>query len=168
MASSPYKILFVCWGNICRSPTAEAILRARVAEAGLEGVIEVDSAGTSSEHTGQPPDGRAIAEARRRGVDMRSLRARRVSPEDWERFDLILVADDSVERALLRQAPHDAPTEKLARFTAFGDGNGAALPDEVPDPWYDGPAQFTKAFDLLAAAATGVLTHAQTQVAARD
>jgi protein-tyrosine phosphatase len=154
--------------NTPPTPPGAARPRARGAAAGLEGLIEVDSAGTSSEHTGQPPDGRAIAEARRRGVDMRSLRARRVRPDDWERFDLILVADDSVERALLRQAPRDAPTEKLARFTAFGDGNAGALPDEVPDPWYDGPAQFTEAFDLLAAASSGVLTHAQTQIAARD
>jgi protein-tyrosine phosphatase len=160
----PYRILFVCWGNICRSPTAEAILRARLAEAGLDGRVEVDSAGTSSEHAGQPADGRAIAEARRRGIDMRSLRARRVDRDDWERFDLILVADDFVERALLRQAPAGAPTGKLARFTAFGEG----LPHEVPDPWYDGPQQFTEAFDLLDQACTGIVAHVQSQLAARD
>jgi low molecular weight protein-tyrosine phosphatase len=165
---TPYRILFVCWGNICRSPTAEAILRARIADAGLDDLVEVDSAGTSSEHSGQPADGRAIAEARRRGVDMRSLRARRVRPDDWDSFDLILVADDFVERALLRQAPPDAPTGKLARFTAFGDGAGGTLPDEVPDPWYDGPQQFVEAFDLLDAATTGILAHVRQQITAHD
>lgn len=162
--AAPYRILFVCWGNICRSPTAEAILRARVTEAGLDGLIEVDSAGTSSEHTGQPADGRAIAEARRRGTDMRDLRARRVHPSDWDDFDLILVADDTVERSLLRQAPRNAPAEKLARFTEFADD----LPDEVPDPWYDGPQQFAETFDLLDAAVTSILAHVQNQLATRD
>src|SRR5690554_6650878 len=82
----PFRILFVCWGNICRSPTAEGIMRRLVADAGLEGVIEVDSAGTSDEHAGSPPDRRALAEADARGLDLRDLRARRIRPEDWERF----------------------------------------------------------------------------------
>jgi protein-tyrosine-phosphatase len=86
-------VLFVCWGNICRSPIAEAVMRRVVDEAGLATFVEVDSAGTSAEHAGEAPDRRAIAEADRRGLDLRPFRARKVRADDWERFDLLLVAD---------------------------------------------------------------------------
>lgn len=164
----PYRVLFVCWGNICRSPTAEAIFRHLVDEQGLDGLIEADSAGVSSEHAGSPPDRRASAEARRRGLDLTDLRARRVRPDDWSRFDLLLVADTAVERALLRQASRAADRAKVARITAFvdsdGEGDGIPVPDEVPDPYYGGAEGFREVFDLLEAACAGVLRHAVSQL----
>ena len=160
----PYRVLFVCWGNICRSPTAEALLRRDVRAAGVEDRVEVDSAGVSAEHGGSPPDRRSQAEARRRGLDMGGLRARRVAPADWERFDLLLVTDDTVERSLLRHAPGDADLTKVRRITDFvaADGRFAADCDacEVPDPYYGGKDGFRHVFDLLEEASANVLTHA--------
>jgi protein-tyrosine phosphatase len=157
----PFRILFVCWGNICRSPTAEGIMRRLVDEAGLTGAIEIDSAGTSDEHAGCLPDRRALAEADARGIDLREQRARRVRPEDWERFDLLLVADATVERRLLRQAPDEAARAKVRRMTAFG-------PDvhvlDVPDPYYGGPDGFQQVYDLLERACAGLLDHVRAQL----
>ncbi len=152
----PTRVLFVCWGNICRSPTAEALMRRVVDEAGLGGVVEVDSAGTSAEHAGDAPDRRAVAEADRRGLDLRPLRARRVRPDDWERYDLLLVADGAVERALLRHAPDDAARARVHRMTAFGPD--AAVHD-VPDPYYGGPDGFGQVYDLLERACRGLVDH---------
>jgi protein-tyrosine phosphatase len=164
---APYRILFVCWGNICRSPTAEAILRRQVQEAGLARLIEVDSAGISDEHAGSTPDRRARAEAARRGLDLGDQRARRVRRDDWDRFDLLLVADAPVERILLRQAPSAGARRKVARITAFAPAEraagGAALPDEVPDPYYGGADGFSRVFDLLEEACAGILDHARRQ-----
>ncbi len=152
----PTRVLFVCWGNICRSPTAEALMRRVVDEAGLGGVVEVDSAGTSAEHAGDAPDRRAVAEADRRGLDLRPQRARRVRPDDWERYDLLLVADGAVERALLRHAPDDAARARVHRMTAFGPD--AAVHD-VPDPYYGGPDGFGQVYDLLERACRGLVDH---------
>jgi protein-tyrosine phosphatase len=154
--SATTRVLFVCWGNICRSPTAEAVMRHVLDEAGLDGVVEVDSAGTSDEHAGDTPDRRAVAEAARRGLDLGSLRARRVRPDDWERHDLLLVADGMVERALLRQAPDAAARAKVHRMTAFGPD---AHQDEVPDPYYGGPDGFAQVYDLLERACRGLVDH---------
>jgi low molecular weight protein-tyrosine phosphatase len=152
---TPVRVLFVCWGNICRSPTAEAVMRRLVDEAGLAGAVEVDSAGTSSEHVGSPPDRRAVAEADRRGLDLRALRARKVTRDDWRRFDLLLVADAMVERNLLRTAPDGAARAKVHRMTDFGPDAG--LLDEVPDPYYGGADGFAQAFDVLDRACRGLL-----------
>jgi protein-tyrosine phosphatase len=149
-------VLFVCWGNICRSPTAEAVMQRTLDEQGLSDLIEVDSAGTSAEHAGDPPDRRAVAEAAARGLDLRALRARKVRPDDWDRFDLLLVADAAVERSLLRQAPDGAARAKVHRITAFAPDAGL---DEVPDPYYGGPDGFTAVFDLLEDACRGLVDH---------
>ncbi|MBN2623723.1 MAG: low molecular weight phosphotyrosine protein phosphatase [Acidimicrobiales bacterium] len=150
------RVLFVCWGNICRSPTAEAVMRRVVDDAGLGAVVEIDSAGTSGEHAGDPPDRRAIAEADRRGLDLRHLRARRVRPDDWQRFDLLLVADDMVERALLRDVPDDGARAKVHRMTAFGPDAHIA---DVPDPYYGGSDGFERAYELLERACHGLVEH---------
>jgi low molecular weight protein-tyrosine phosphatase len=151
------RILFVCWGNICRSPTAEGIMRSLVEAEGLSGDVEVDSAGTSSEHQGERPDRRAIAEAAARGIDIRGQRARKVRPDDWERFDLLLTADEHVERRLLRMAPDEASRARVHRMTAFGPDAGTI--DEVPDPYYGGPDGFAHVYDVLSRACAGLLDH---------
>jgi protein-tyrosine phosphatase len=156
----------VCWGNICRSPTAEGIMR-RVAElAGLSHLVEIDSAGTSGEHEGDRPDRRAMAEAASRGVDLGRQRARRVRRADWDGFDLLLVADGTVERALLRQAPDTAARAKVHRMTAFGPDGGVV--DDVPDPYYGGPDGFSQVYDLLERACAGLLDHVRAGVADGD
>jgi protein-tyrosine phosphatase len=153
---TPVRVLFVCWGNICRSPTAEAVMRRLVDEAGLATSVVLDSAGTSSEHAGSPPDRRATAEAARRGLDIRGLRARKVRPDDWDRFDLLLVADAMVERNLLRTAPDEAARAKVHRMTDFGPDAGRL--DEVPDPYYGGADGFALVYDVLERACRGLLS----------
>jgi protein-tyrosine phosphatase len=165
--TAPFRVLFVCWGNICRSPTAEGIFRRCVDEADLADRIEVDSAGTSDEHTGSPPDRRAQAEARKRGIDIGDQRARRVRRDDWERFDLLLVADPTVEQRLLRQAPRGAPVEKVEHITAFvGADHPGGVPDEVPDPYYGGDEGFREVYDILESACAGILDRARSHLAA--
>lgn len=142
--SEPIRVLMVCWGNICRAPTAEGILRKLASERGL--AIEVDSAGTSDEHRGDRPHFRAIAEARRRGVDLENLRARQIRLSDYSNFDLILTADQMVDRLVRSQAP-PASRARIMRMTEF-------MPDferfpEVPDPYYGTEADYTLMFDLL-------------------
>lgn len=154
---TPVRVLFVCWGNICRSPTAEGIMRRLIADAGLDGLIEVESAGASNEHVGEPPDRRSLAEADARGIDLRGIRARKVRAEDWARFDLILVADELVEGVLLSEAPDDAARAKLHRMTAFGPH--AKTVHEVPDPYYGGPDGFEQVYDVLEHACVGVVDH---------
>lgn len=134
----------VCWGNICRSPTAEGILRGLADQRGL--AVEVDSAGTSDEHRGSPPDRRAIAEAARRGIDISGQRSRQIRDTDFDDFDLILTADEMVDRRVRRQAPSGARA-RIMRMTE-------SLPDfddfpEVPDPYYGNAADYREVYDLL-------------------
>jgi len=148
-------VLFVCTGNICRSPTAEGILRKRVAESGLAELIVVDSAGTHGYHVGQPPDARTQAAALRRGYDLSRLRARRVAPEDFQRFDLLLAMDREHERLLGRLAP-PATGHKIGLVMSYA---RRSVHDEVPDPYYGGPGGFELVLDLLEDAAEGLLEH---------
>jgi protein-tyrosine phosphatase len=149
------RILFVCLGNICRSPTAEGVLRTLAAREAPELPIEVDSAGTAAYHAGEPPDPRTREAAARRGYDLGALRARIVEPRDFERFDLILAMDRENLRTLQRRAPAGAH-ERLRLFLEFAPEPG---PPEVPDPYYGGPNGFEEVLDLVEAAARGLIAH---------
>jgi protein-tyrosine phosphatase len=129
----------VCLGNICRSPTAEAVLRSKLEAAGLGKRIEVDSAGTGSWHIGSPPDGRSQRHAARRGYDLAALRARQVSEVDFHRFDLILAMDHDNLSDLQRLAPQ-APSRAEVRL--FGE-------QAVPDPYTGSAAGFERVLDLV-------------------
>jgi protein-tyrosine phosphatase len=152
-------VLFVCLGNICRSPTAEGVLRARLAEAGLADRVHVDSAGTGSWHVGNPPDPRAVAAAADRGFDLTALRARQVTREDLDRFDYVLAMDGSNLRDLERLAPGRA-----RRFLEFADGAQAS---DVPDPYYGDGDGFARVLDLVEAAADGLLEEIRARVEGR-
>jgi protein-tyrosine phosphatase len=146
----------VCMGNICRSPTAEAVLRHRLARAGV-GDIEVDSAGTHAGHIGHQPDDRAIAHAGRRGYDLTGLRARRVRAEDFVHFDLLIGMDDDNLAALRELCPEGA-AHKLVRLLDFAPDAGVA---QVPDPYYGGPGGFERVLDLVEAGCDGLLQYLQ-------
>ena len=136
-AGQPRRVLLVCMGNICRSPTAEEVLRVKVRQAGL--TIEFDSAGTENYHIGEPPDPRSVSHAKARGYDLSTLRARQVHAEDFRTFDLILAADELNLRELRRRCP----VEEHARLQLFlGD---VAL----PDPYYGESDDFEKVLDLV-------------------
>jgi protein-tyrosine phosphatase len=147
-------VLFVCTGNICRSPTAEGVFKHCVEKAGLAARITSDSAGTHDYHVGEPPDPRTQAAARRRGYELGELRARRVRRDDFERFDYVLAMDEANLRQLERICPQQH-AHKLKLFLEFGDG----APREVPDPYYGDPDGFERVLDLVERAAQGLLRH---------
>jgi protein-tyrosine phosphatase len=146
-------VLFVCTGNICRSPTAEGVLRALVEARGLADAVRVDSAGTHGYHVGEPPDPRAIAAARRRGIDLSELRARRVSRKDFERFDLIVAMDRGHHGLLLGLCP-DGQADKLRLFMEYVPEHGLA---DVPDPYYGDAADFERVLDIVGPGAAAIL-----------
>ena len=147
------RILLVCMGNICRSPTAEGVLRTLVALEGLDHRFELDSAGTHGYHEGEPPDTRTQMAAARRGYDLSRLRARQVRESDFIRFDLILAGDRN-HGALLRRACPPEYREKVGLFLDYAEGIDI---DEVPDPYYGGAEGFERVLDLVEAAARGVI-----------
>ena len=149
------RLLFVCLGNICRSPTAEGVLRTLAAREAPELAIEVDSAGTAAYHAGEAPDPRTRQAAARRGYDLTALRARIVEPGDFERFDLIVAMDRENLRELRQRAPAGAH-ERLRLFLEFAPQAG---PEDVPDPYYGGPNGFEEVLDLVEAATRGLLAH---------
>lgn len=141
----PYSVLFVCTGNICRSPTAEAMFRHAIAQAGLEGQFRHDSAGVASHHVGQGPDPRSQRVLKRAGIDMSDLRARNVRASDYYDFDLILAMDRSHLQALERDKPADA-TATLALYLPYAEIAG---PSEVPDPYYGDESDFLQVLELI-------------------
>jgi protein-tyrosine phosphatase len=149
------RVLFVCMGNICRSPTAEGVFRKVLAERAPELDVEIDSAGTHGYHAGAAPDPRACRAAERRGVDLKSLRARRVTEEDFERFELVLAMDEQNREFLLELSP----PEYRDRIRLFMDFAPHLARREVPDPYYGGSTGFEHVLDLVEEAATGLLEH---------
>lgn len=148
-----HRILFVCLGNICRSPMAEGVFRRVVEEEGLIDRFEIDSAGLGDWHIGQAPDHRAQKAARLRGIDISSQSARQVEGEDFERFDLLLVMDRSNYTELKARAPAEARA-KIRPFLEFAPHVGTK---DVPDPFFGGAEGFDHALDLIEAAARGLL-----------
>lgn len=147
------KILFVCMGNICRSPTAHGIFLALVKQQGLEHLIEVDSAGTHAYHIGNPPDHRAQASALKRGVDLSNLRARHVEKSDFETYDYVLAMDAENYVYLSALCP-DGYEEKLKLLMEFAPHLNVR---EVPDPYYGGTSGFERVLDMVETAAQGLL-----------
>ena len=152
--SKSVRVLMVCLGNICRSPTAHAVFQQRAASAGLQTQVQVDSAGTGDYHIGAAPDARAISAGATRGYDLRGLRARQVRASDFEHFDLILAMDDNNLRDLQRQCP-SAHQHKLHMFMNFAGSENRS----VPDPYYNDAAAFQHVLDLAERAADGLLAH---------
>jgi protein-tyrosine phosphatase len=147
------RVLFVCMGNICRSPTAEGVFRQIVQAHDERMSLEIDSAGTHDYHIGEPPDRRAVAAAQRRGIDLSALRARSVANDDFERFDLILAMDRDNLDLLQRRAP----VKYHERIRLVMDYAPDAYTREVPDPYYGGPKGFEEVLDLLELASKGLL-----------
>ena len=146
------RILFFCMGNICRSPTAEGVMRAKLEAAGLD--IEVDSAGTHGYHVGAPPDERSQEHSLKRGYDLSPLRARKLIAQDFERFDLVLAMDDDN----LANAKRLCPPGQRHRLKLLMDYAPQAGNPHVPDPYYGGAAGFDEVLDLVEAACDGLVT----------
>lgn len=153
-------VLFVCMGNICRSPTAEGVFRHVVVTEGLAERVYIDSAGTHAYHEGEPPDRRAREAAERRGIAMDGQRARRVADDDFERFDLV-VAMDRLNRETLRERSDPAYHDKIRLMLEFG---SSPSENDVPDPYYGGASGFERVLDLVEDAANGLLADVRRQL----
>jgi protein-tyrosine phosphatase len=150
------RILFVCMGNICRSPTAEGVMRSLVRDAGLEDRVEIDSAGTGGWHAGEPPDVRSTEAARRRGVTLAGA-ARQVRPDDFEAFDLLVAMDRENLQGLLAVAPDEDAAEKVRLLREYDPASGGAGDLDVADPYYGGERGFEAVLDQVQAACRGLL-----------
>ncbi len=147
------RVLFICLGNICRSPTAEGAFRKLVQEQGLAKHVEIDSAGTHAYHVGAPPDARAQQAARQRGIDLSGLRGRQATARDIEQFDYVLAMDRENHENLLDICP-EGLENKIRLFMEFAP---ARSEQEVPDPYFGGPAGFDRVLDMIEDAAAGLL-----------
>jgi protein-tyrosine phosphatase len=151
------RLSFVCLGNICRSPTAEAVMRHLVKQAGLQDQVFIDSAGTGDWHIGEGRDPRSCEVGRRRGIPLTGA-ARQFRPPDFERFDYVLAMDRQNLQALKRLAPDAAARDKIHLLRSFDLANDGSA-DEVPDPYFGGPSGFDRVFDICLAACQGLLAH---------
>lgn len=156
-------VLFVCLGNICRSPTAHGVFESMVAERGLAQQIRVDSCGTGDWHIGHPPDARASEEAAKRGYDLSSLRARQVEVADFHQFDYVLAMD----KQNLADLEAMAPAGSTARVSLFLPFDLRATAVEVPDPYYGGDEGFTAVLNMVEAASEGLLQEIVSATTAR-
>lgn len=146
-------VIFVCMGNICRSPTAEGVFRSLVDARGLTELIEIDSAGTHAYHVGEAPDIRSQQTAEQRGVDLKNIRARQVSAEDIAQFDYVLAMDSDNYVNLLKITSR-ADQHKVHRFLTFTEEFSE---NDVPDPYYGGATGFDRVFDMVESASQGLL-----------
>jgi protein-tyrosine phosphatase len=153
MSGNKFGVLFVCTGNICRSPTAEAIFRKLAADAGMAETVSADSAGTHDYHVGEPPDPRAQKAAATRGYDLSALRARRFEQADFQRFDLILAMDRD-HYSFLEHRARPPAGHRLKLMMSYA---RHFAEKEVPDPYYGGPQGFERVLDMLEDAARGLL-----------
>lgn len=156
-----YKVLFVCMGNICRSPTGQGVFEHLIEQAGLSDQVEVDSAGTHAYHTGEPPDNRASRTALKRGISLDGQCARRVSGDDFERFDYVLAMDSNNLRDLMSICP-DEHRHKVKLLLSYADGLST---EDVPDPYYGGTTGFERVLDMVEEGARGLLHEIQKQIA---
>jgi protein-tyrosine phosphatase len=150
--TEPVRVLFVCLGNICRSPSAEGVFRSLVEQAGLANKVHIDSRGTGHWHIGKSPDTRAQEAARRRGIDISGLRARQFRPEDLDSFDYVLVMDRQ-NLADIKDVWHQNGGTRPALFLEYGRSSH----QEVPDPYYGGDEGFETVLDLINEAGEGLL-----------
>lgn len=154
MATDPVcSVLFVCMGNICRSPTAEGVFREQLRQAGLKSRVDTDSAGTHAYHIGSPPDRRSQQAAAQRGIDISDLRARVVVVEDFHRFDYVVAMDDGNLSALKAIQPQSSRAQ-LGLLMAYAP---AGYPQEVPDPYYGGRHGFEMVLDMVQTGCRGLL-----------
>ncbi len=163
MSAPEFRLLFVCMGNICRSPAAEGVMTKLAGKAGLIGRLQVDSAGTGGWHAGEPPDARMITSAARRGYELTG-RARQVLASDFQRFDLIVVMDAQNLRDLKPFDPGGGLWSKVRMFCEFCSQHDD---EEVPDPYYGGEAGFQRVIDLIEDGCAGLLDHAREHLARR-
>jgi protein-tyrosine phosphatase len=158
-----YRVLFVCMGNICRSPTVEGVFRSVVERELPDHAIEIDSAGTHAYHVGEVPDPRARRAAERRGLDLSALRARRVVAEDFAKFDLVL-AMDPLNVAVMEEVCPAEHRSRIRLLLEFAPGVGR---EDVPDPYYGGSNGFEYVLDLAEEASRGLLAHIRAELASR-
>ncbi len=161
MKPEAFKILFICMGNICRSPTVEGVFRKLVSDAGLDAHVKVGSAGTHSFHVGEAPDPRAVAAAKKRGVDLTALRARQISKEDFVHFDMILVMDWENHAFLQQMAPRQYH-HKIKLLMSFATEHESAV---VPDPYYGSVDGFETVLDYVEDAATNLIDFVRRRMA---
>lgn len=154
MNKQKVSVLFVCMGNICRSPTAEGVFRQHVADAGLGDRIHVDSAGTHAYHGGEKPDRRGVDAAERRGYSLAGIRARRVVSDDFDRFDYVLAMDKDNLASLHEVSEDDNHRQNIRLFLEYAESSSLS---EVPDPYYGGLAGFERVLDLVEEASAGLL-----------
>ncbi len=147
------RVLFVCLGNICRSPTAEGVFRKLITEQGLEAAVEIDSAGTHAYHVNEPPDTRAVQAAAYRDIDLSRIRGRQATAEDFAIFDYILAMDEENVRHLSKAAPPDM-THKIRLFMEYSSN---FIEREIPDPYWGGATGFNRVLDMIEDASGGLL-----------
>lgn len=154
------KILFICLGNICRSPTAQGVLQKKIIEAQLGDVLHIDSCGTGGWHVGQPPDDRTIEAAKERGYDLSELRARRLSADDYHKFDYMLAMDTRNLADVIKKAPG----EYHGQIRLLLDFAPQFNMTEVPDPYHGGQDGFERVIELIEAASDGLLEEIQKEL----